>query len=129
MSVTVDDFSGNVLRRYDMAVQRGLDAAASHLVGAVQRGHGSSYYKGGAFRSTLQVKQSIRRLTPYRVPSGWETLVGTNIKQALYWELGHHNIFTRKHERFRVWEPTGIKEVPAMSRTFAHIVKRYMGAT
>lgn len=128
MSVTVQDMSGKAIARYDAAAQRGLDAAAAHLTFAVQKAHGSSYYNGGAFRSTLYVRQSIRRLTPYRGVAGkWETQVGTNKIQALYWELGHHNLFTRKHERFRVWEPTGLREQGRMAQIFASTVARAMG--
>jgi hypothetical protein len=126
MSVTVTDNSLRVLDRYRDAARMGIDAAANHLKVSVQKAFGSWYYKGGRFRSTLQVKQSIRRDGPRWAGSGWEATVGTNKIEALYWELGHMNTFTRKHERVEIWVPTGAREVQAMRDTFARVVTRMM---
>jgi hypothetical protein len=129
MSVTVVDRSAEARRRYDEATRQGLDAAANHLRVEIVKAFGSDYYKGGRFRSTLQVKQSIRKLLPYRVNGGWETVIGTHLIEALYWELGHRNLFTRRYERVRLWEPTATANVGRMQKTFATIVARMMGAT
>lgn len=127
MSVTKVDRSREVLPRYEDAARRGLDGAATHLLNEIRKAFGSSYYLGGRFRSTLQVKQSIRRLTPYKTPAGWETVVGTKFIEALYWELGHRNLFTRKHERVQLWVPTAVANVERMQKTFAYVVARFMG--
>lgn len=128
MSVTVVDRSGLAVRRYDEAARLGLDAAANHLIVEVRKAFGSDYYKGGAFRSTLQVKQSIRKLMPYRAGAGaWETTIGTKFVEALYWELGHRNAFTRRYERVQLWVPTATANVERMRKTFAVIVARMMG--
>ena len=127
MSVTTVDRSREALARYDEIVPRALDGAAKHLVDEVRKAFGSTYYLGGRFRSTLQVKQSIRRLTPYKTPAGWETVVGTKLIEALYWELGHRNIFTRNPERVQLWVPTATANVERMQKTFAYVVARFMG--
>ena len=127
MAVVTVDRSRAVLARYEDIAPRALDAAAKHLVDEVRKAFGSSYYLGGRFRSTLQVKQSIRRLTPYKTPAGWETLVGTKLIEALYWELGHNNLFTRDKERVQLWVPTAAANVERMRQTFAYVVKRFMG--
>lgn len=127
MPVTTVDNSRQALARYDDASMRGLDAAANHLRTELLKAFGSSYYKGGRFRSTLQVKQSIRRLMPYKTADGWETTIGTKLIEALYWELGHRNVFTRKYERVQLWVPTAADNVDAMRRTFARVVARLMG--
>ena len=127
MSVTVVDRSGAVPGRWDDASRRGLDAAANHLRTELLKAFGSDYYKGGRFRSTLQVKQSIRRLAPYRTADGWETTVGTNKIEALYWELGHQNTFTRKYERVQLWVPTATDNVEPMRANYARVVARLMG--
>lgn len=103
-----------------------MDATTNHLQREVVKAFGSDYYKGGAFRSTLQVKQSIRRQGPNWTGTGWEALVGTHLIEALYWELGHRNTFTRKHERVRLWEPTARQETPAMRNTYGRVFARYM---
>lgn len=129
MSVSVTDNSRQAVSRADEAGRLGLAAAVTVLKNAVVKQFGSSYYKGGAFRSTLFVKQSVRFLTPYKTPDGYETVLGTKLIEALYWELGHHNTFTRKYERVRIWEPTGLASMGAMRDAYARVVARIMGAT
>jgi hypothetical protein len=129
MSVSVTDNSREAVSRADEAGRLGLAAAVTMLKNAVVKQFGSSYYKGGAFRSTLFVKQSVRFLTPYKTPDGYETVLGTKFIEALYWELGHHNTFTRKYERVRIWEPAGLASMGAMRDAYARVVARMMGAT
>jgi hypothetical protein len=126
VSVTVTDNSLRVLDRYRDAARMGMDAAANHLKVSVQKAFGSWYYKGGRFRSTLQIKQSIRRDGPTWKGNGWESTVGTNKIEALYWELGHNNLFTGNPERVQIWVPTGAREVQNMRATFARVVTRMM---
>lgn len=114
-----------VRARYREAARRGVDAAANVLEREVKKAH-NDYYTSGAFRGTVGVRQSIRRTSPQAEPRGWSARVGTNKKVALYWELGHFNIFTRKYERVRLWEPTALQQVKAMRDTFERVVKRYM---
>lgn len=112
----------------DNAGREGMDAAAMVLLNAVRIGFGSTYYKGGRFRSTLQVKQSIRKLMPYKTQSGWETQVGTKLIEALYWELGHQNLFTRKYERVQIWEPAGKESTGEMIAAYNRTIVRRMEA-
>jgi hypothetical protein len=124
--IKITDRSGEANARYREASRMGMDAAANHLRVSVVKAFGSWYYKGGAFRSTLQVKQSIRRVGPFPGRDGWEAQVGTNKIEALYWELGHRNLFTRKFERVEIWVPTAVQEVGTMQATFGRVVARYM---
>lgn len=126
MSIDIVDRAAEATGRYNSAAQKGLAAAAQLLHREVKKAFGSRYYKGGRFRDTLKVKASIRYRTPYRTSSGWESLVGTKIIQALYWELGHDNIFTRNRERVRIWEPTGMAQREAMQREFRAVVTAIM---
>lgn len=126
VQVTVTDRSVEFLRRYREAARLGVDAAANALQRAVTIAHDSSYYKGGAFRGTLFVRQSIRRTDPMRSATGWESVVGTKIIEALYWELGHHNTFTRRYERRRIWEPAALEAAESVRATFARVVARLM---
>lgn len=128
MAVTTTDNSRQAFDRYRNAARLGLDAAATHLRVAVVKAFGSSYYKGGAFRSTLQVKQSIRHVGPAWDGDGWAATVGTNKIEALYWELGHQNLFTRKFERVELWVPTVMQERERLQQVFAVVVARLMGA-
>ena len=126
MPITTTNRAAEALGRYDNAAQKGLSAAAQLLHREVRKAFGTRYYKGGRFRDTLKVKASIRYLSAYRTPRGWESIVGTKIFQALYWELGHNNIFTRDKERVRIWEPTGQAQTQAMRNEFSYVVATIM---
>jgi len=128
MSVTRTDNSRKALDQSREATRLAMDAVGNTLQREVVKAFGSDYYKGGAFRSTLQVKQSIRRVGPTATPTGWEITVGTHLIEALYWELGHFNTFTRKYERVRIWEPTARQQVEPMRATYGRVVARYMAA-
>lgn len=122
------DRSDAALRQYREAARLGVDAAANVLEREVAKAHDSTYYKGGAFRGTLLVRQSIRRSAPEQSRGGWMSKVGTNKIQALFWELGHHNIFTRQYERVELWVPTALANLERMRANFAAVVARVMNA-
>lgn len=126
VEVKVIDGSAIVRARYFNGARAGVEAAANLMQREVVKAFGSDYYKGGAFRSTLQVKQSIRRQMMTE-PTGWVASIGTKLKEALYWELGHTNAFTRKHERVQIWVPTALANVENARQEFAKIVARVMG--
>jgi len=129
MPVERKDFSKQVMAAYGDpggAAYKAVAATANHLRTAIVKAFGSSYYKGGAFRSTLFIKQRIYYVNPYRSGNGWESTVGTPVIEALYWELGHRNLFTRNRERVRLWVPTAVREVNAMRETFGRVLARYM---
>lgn len=128
MTVKFTDRSAEFRAKFREAARLGVDAAANTLEREVAKAHDSRYYKGGAFRGTLMVRQSIRHSPPVLTPGGWMSKVGTNKLPALFWELGHMNLFTRKYERVRIWVPTAQANVERMRRTFAAVVKRVMGA-
>ena len=66
MSAKLTDNSAAFRARYREAARLGVDAAANTLEREVAKAHDSRYYKGGAFRGTLLVRQSIRRSPPQR---------------------------------------------------------------
>lgn len=125
ISVTVTDRSREARDRYREAARKGVDAAANTLEREVKKAH-NAYYTSQAFRSTAQIRQSIRRVGPTMDTGGWSAKVGTNKLIALYWELGHRNVFTRKYERVRIWVPTALQNTQRMRDTFARVVARYM---
>ena len=128
MSVSVVDNRRQAVARADNAGRLGLAAAVTVLKNAVVNEFGSSYYLGGRFRSTLFVKQSVRFLTPYKTPAGYETILGTKLIKALYWEVGHNNLFTGDREQVRIWKPAGDASSAAMQDAYNRIMVRLMGA-
>ena len=49
--------------------------------------------------------------------------VGTNVPYAKYWELGHHNLFTRQFERVERWRPTLEATAPQMVERFQQLFR------
>lgn len=123
--MTVTDRSREAGDRYREAARKGVDAAANTLEREIKKAH-NAYYTSQAFRSTAQIRQSIRRVGPAMDVGGWASQVGTNKMIALYWELGHRNLFSRKYERVRLWVPTALQNTERMRATFARVVARFM---
>jgi hypothetical protein len=81
-----------------------LRAAANPLRSAVMRGLRGGY-TSGAF-VTGRVMNSVTISPVFELEENVLAIkVGTNVMYALYWELGHFNLFTGKYERVEVWRP------------------------
>jgi hypothetical protein len=101
---------GAFLGATDQAIKAGLIAAAETYMADVkeplQRG-----YTSGAF-TTGNAANSVARGEPAVSGDGAEIAVGStqvNPPYPLYWEVGHHNLFTGKTERVEVWVPTMVQ--------------------
>lgn len=121
--VEFTDNSPKFLRALKRAKRFGLAAAARVLVREVKRRLRGGYTSGDFV--TGNVQNSVTYLEPYEVGNGdYETLVGTNVDYALFWELGHNNIFTRKPEHEPVWIPA-IQEVEGeLSQAYSDKVRQ-----
>jgi hypothetical protein len=131
VAVKMVDRSKQVMKAYENASRLGMDAAANTYEREVKRAH-NDHYTSQAFRGTLQVRQSIRRTPPMKSTDGWFSRVGTKLRQPLYWELGHRNIFIRdgsgrpKFVRREIWKPTAIAQAQAIRDAYARVVKRIL---
>jgi hypothetical protein len=120
-----------VTAAYERASRLGMDAAANLYEREVKRAHGD-HYTSQAFRSTLSVRQSIRRTKPMKSSDGWYSRIGTKLRQPLYWELGHRNIFIRdgsgnpKFVRREIWKPVAIAQAQAIRDAYARVVSRIL---
>lgn len=156
MSVKVTDLSPQFLKQYRDASRMALDAAANVYEGNLKRRFMRGYYTSQAFRSTAQIVQHVQREEPTFGGNGWYTKVGipegitakpkakaaqkkffrklarsntvpyTVGQIALAWELGHRNIFTRKHERVEIFKPVALDSVAKMIETYNRVLNRYM---
>lgn len=108
----------------DAAQQFALIAAAYVLVNAVKRALKGGY-TSGAF-VTGHVINSVTRGEPFREATGFSVLVGSNVPYALFWEIGHHNLFTRKYEREERWRPAFMDSREAMSQAYSREYQRRM---
>lgn len=143
------DHSKKAVARYDNAARAGVVASSQYLLNELKKAY-SDYYTSGAFRSTLQIRQALRRATPEKGPDGWYTIVGVptaNVTPkggdrpvdrgmvALAWELGHENIFIGRKNgvkstrvRVQIAVPTAAQSAQGMKDAWARVVKRYMEA-
>lgn len=127
MPVRVTDRTPEMLAAMNQAVRAGLDACATELRDSIKRKHKSiNYYRGGAFRSTVQIEPSITKTMPERTPTGWSIKVGTKHIVALYWELGHRNTFLRRYVRVALWKPTLMEQKAYLNGLFSRTVVRMM---
>lgn len=112
---------GRVTDRIEEARRGALFAAAQVLRTAVVNGLRGGY-KSGRF-VTGNVAASVT-VSPVRVtPTEGEVTVGTNVRYALYWELGHVNPWTRKYERQEVWAPALRDHADRMRAAYARVMR------
>ena len=116
---------GAVTARMEDARRAGLIAAAQVLVSAVKLGLRGGY-KSGRF-VTGNVNASVTTSEPTITPSEGRIDVGTNVRYALFWELGHQNAWTRKYERKEVWYPALRDNAERMHDAYARTVRRFLG--
>lgn len=125
------DNSAVFLRAVRPAQEKGLLAQAYVLKNAVVKeltpsGYHTTLGNYGDF-AVGTIRASVDVGPVYDSPEGLSVRVGTPEKVALYWELGHHNIFTRHFERDERWRPAyeGCREemVTAYGRRFTREIR------
>lgn len=118
--MTVRDNSEKMLTGIRAAEKDGLIAKANVYRNAVVRGLRGGYTSGNFVTGLNTASVSI---SPYVAGSGDSKyiMVGTNVLYALFWEIGHHNIFTRRFERVEVWRP-------AIEESADRMIQAYMSA-
>lgn len=108
----------------DQAAQGGLTAAAYLLMNQVKRNLKGGY-KSGDFVTGNSIN-AVTKSEPERDGDGWAISVGTNVLYNLFWELGHHNTFTRKYERVEKWRPALMDSKDAMGAAFNRVHARVL---
>lgn len=114
-----------ITQRMRQATDAGLIAAAHVVINQVQQGLRGGY-TSGAF-VTGHVMASVHRSEPMQEAGGAFILVGTDVLYALYWEVGHRNLFTRKFERKEVWMPALLSTRSEQMAAFLRTYQRFMG--
>lgn len=114
-----------VTDRLKAARSAGLLAAAAVVENKVKEGLRGGY-KSGAF-VTGNVMASVNHSEPSEDAGGAFILVGTDVMYALFWELGHLNLFTRQFERKEVWMPALLSTRAEQFAAFQRVYARFMG--
>ncbi|MEP6989439.1 MAG: hypothetical protein ABJA80_00810 [bacterium] len=116
--------AGAIIRAHRKAQQDGLKASAYIVYNAVKIG-----LRGGYTSGAFAVGNVINSVTigPVTEEAGtFSVRIGTNVLYAVFWELGHHNLFTRKYERQERWRPALVDNREASAAAFARAYKRSM---
>lgn len=119
-----------VMRMHRAAQQAGIRASAYIVYNAVKLGLRGGY-TSGAF-AVGNVINSVTISAVFEEAGIFGVRIGSNVPYALYWELGHHNIFTRRYERVEVWRPALVDNREESRAAFNRAYKRSMlgqGAT
>ncbi len=98
---------GAFLGATDRAIKSGLIAVAESYLGDVKPPLLTGYTSGNFV--TGNAANSAARGEPEMTADGAEIAVGStqvDPPYPLYWEVGHHNVFTGKFERKEIWVPT-----------------------
>lgn len=111
------------------AVREGLLVAGNRVRNAVVRalrgGYRSSLGNRGDFVTGTSLNH-VRVAEPVIGPTLDTSYVrvGTDLLYNLYWEVGHHNIFTRRFERDERWRPAFRSTIPAARAAMYAAFKR-----
>lgn len=107
----------NLIALLDRETPKALTAAAMVLQNEVkQRLRGG--YTTGDFVTGLSMN-SVTASAPVKAGGVWSIQVGTNVTYNLFWEIGHHNLFTRKYEHVPKWVPAFEAKRDEMAAVYA----------
>lgn len=116
------------LAQYQRAIQAGLVAAAAIYAGALKQKLQQGYWSGDFVTGTTAA--SVQVSAPFRFGEGgaWAVRVGSNSLIALYWELGHFNLYMRRFVRVEFWRYTLEEQQTAMAAAFRTAFVGVMGS-
>ncbi len=109
----------------ERAISSGLIAAAEVYEGAMREELQKGYTSGDFV--TGQAANSVSRSSPEVTPDGIEIAIGSNLDYVLYWEVGHQNLFTGKHEREERWVPKMVEMRDQLTAIVAAEIKAVDG--
>jgi hypothetical protein len=125
MSATWTSDLAEFRRRHERASKAALIAAALVYENAMKVAL-TGGYKSGAF-VTGRVRSSVTHGEPYPIgPAQWAIRVGTNVLYALFWEIGHINLFSRRYERVEKWRPTLVEQRVRIAAKYSEIYTALM---
>lgn len=114
--MTYTSHLGDVLARLERAQDAALVAAGEVVKAEVKKRIREQLYDTGA------LFQSVNTTPPQSDASGRFIMIGTSISDPaypLFWEIGHHNVFTRRFEHRPIWVPA-LLETRAQQLEMAH---------
>jgi hypothetical protein len=119
LTITYDG-SADFESRWDEAMAAGLTAAGYVYANEVKRALAGGYTSGDFV--TGRVLNSVTVGEPH----AGTIEVGSDLDYAMFWEIGHHNIFTRQFEQVEIWRPALDVTAPEMSDVFAGVALSHL---
>ncbi len=114
---SMDNRLPQVTERLQQAEAAGLRAAAYVLQAEIKRRLAGGYTSGAWV--TGRLLNSVEIAGPVLEAGALTIRVGSRLPYALYWELGHRNIFTRRFERQERWMPAFLESWDRQQQAYA----------
>jgi hypothetical protein len=97
------DRTEDFARRKAEAVDAALRACAYVPYNLIKRAMAGGYTSGDFV--TGRALNSVTISDPYDGDRGRAIDIGSDLDYVMCWEVGHHNIFTRRFEQVEIWRP------------------------
>lgn len=117
----------------ERAWQRGVTAGAWHYAETVRKDLRGGYTTGAFTKG--HVANAVTVWPAEKIAGDWVAFAGVptadaagSLMYALFWEVGHHNLFTRQFERVEVWIPTLVAEGPRIQARIEDVVHQTIDA-
>ena len=135
MRMFIDNRSnaGALLSALQLAQAQALTAMAYPVYNEVKRQLRHGYHSSLGHWGDFVTGNNVNHVTvsPVTVTDdGASITVGTDLDYALFWEVGHHNIFTRHFERDEKWAPAYEATRAEAAAAFARVFRsEWMGSS
>jgi len=128
-SVSGEQHENEYRNAFERAIGLALTAAGTVVWNEIRRslrgGYQSSLGNKGQFVTGASLAH-VTLSTPRREGDKWTVRVGTDLDYNLFWEVGHHNLFTRRYERDEKWVPAFRRARSPALATFRSVMDREM---
>jgi len=126
-SVSGEQHESQYANAFERAIGRALTAGGTILWNEIRRSLRGGYLSSLGNKGQFVTGASLAHCTlspPRREGDKWTISVGTDLDYNLFWEVGHHNLFTRHYERDEKWVPAFRRKREQALRTFRMVMQR-----
>ena len=114
---------------FERALLPALTAGGLVIQNEVKRSLRGGYLSSLGNRGQFVTGASVAHVTmsrPQKIGGKWTVSIGTDLDYNLFWEVGHHNLFTRHYERDEKWVPAFRRVRSQALRAFQTVMDRAM---
>ena len=128
-SVSGDQHEFEYRNAFERAIGVALTAGGTVIWNEVRRALRGGYLSSLGNKGQFVTGASLAHVTlsrPRRAGDNWTISVGTDLDYNLFWEIGHHNLFTRHYERDEKWVPAFRRARSPALAAFRQVMDREM---